>query len=59
VIFKNKRQDELNDYIVEELKELRYLIQQANSDHAKERDNLWNAIKALRFNLDSRTEHLA
>lgn len=59
MIFNNKRQQELNDYVVEELKELRHLIQQANSEHAKERDDLYHQIASLTKAFHDRTDHLA
>ncbi len=43
----------------EEANVLRYLIAQANSDHAKERDTLHREIDALRRAFDARTGHLA
>jgi len=58
VIFNRRRQRELNDYVVEELKELRYLIQQANSEHAKERDQLRREHESLTRAFHSRTDHL-
>jgi hypothetical protein len=40
-----KRQAELNAYVIEELKELRALIQQTNSELAKVRDTLAKHLK--------------
>ena len=56
---RQKRQDELNAYVIQELIELRGLIQQANADHARERAELHDNIVALGRVLNSRTEHLA
>ena len=40
-------QEAHNAYVIGELKELRLLIAQANSDHARERDELHRAIRGL------------
>jgi hypothetical protein len=54
-----KRQWELNDYVVEELKELRHLIQQLNSEHAAVRDATYKELQSLARAFRDRTDHLA